>query len=68
MEEQELLLQPKIVSRIMEMQVEHSLPLQIELQENINGMKKVVLRYKAEDELMVDWVTEKCIDNFLFSK
>lgn len=68
MEEQELLLQPKIVSRIMEMQVEHSLPLEIELQENINGMKKVVLRYKAEDELMVDWVTEKCIDNFLFSK
>ena len=61
----EYLLQPQIVTWMMEMQVEHSLPLDIELKEEINGLKKVVLHFKAEDESMVEWVTCKCIDRFL---
>ena len=49
----------------MEMQVEHSLPLDVELKEEVNGLKKVVLHFNAEDESMVEWVTCKCIDRFL---
>ncbi len=62
---QELALQPKIVSWMMEMVVEHSLPLEIHVQETINDLKKIILHYEAEDESMVEWVTCKCIDRYL---
>lgn len=61
----ELALQPKIASWMMEMVVEHSLPLEIHVQESINDLKKVVLNYEAEDESMAEWVICKCIDRFL---
>lgn len=61
----ELVLQPKIVTWMMEMVVEHSLPLKIHVQESINDLKKVVLNYEAEDESMAEWVICKCIDRFL---
>lgn len=61
----ELVLQPKIVTWMMEMAVEHSLPLEIHVQESINDLKKVVLNYEAEDESMAEWVICKCIDRFL---
>ena len=61
----ELVLQPKIVTWMMEMVVEHSLPMEIHVQESINDLKKVVLNYEAEDESMAEWVICKCIDRFL---
>ena len=61
----ELVLQPKIVTWMMEMVVEHSLPMEIHVQESINDLKKVVLNYEAEDESMAEWVTCKCIDKYL---
>lgn len=61
----ELVLQPKIVTWMMEMFVEHSLPMEIHVQESINDLKKVVLNYEAENESMAEWVICKCIDRFL---
>lgn len=50
---------------MMEMVVEHSLPLEIHVQVSINDLKKVVLNYEAEDESMAEWVICKCIDRYL---
>ena len=61
----ELVLQPKIVTWMMEMVVEHSLPLENHVQESINDLKTVVLNYEAEDESMAEWGICKCIDRYL---
>lgn len=56
---------PAIANMMVEMQVRHSLPVEIRLAEKIKDLQVVVFKYNVEDEYMVDWVTTKCIDSFL---
>lgn len=56
---------PVIADMMVEMQVRHSLPLELILKEKVNNLQVVEFKYCVEDEYMVDWVTCKCIDKYL---
>ena len=56
---------PVVADMMIEMQVRHSLPLELILKEKVNDLQVVVFKYSVEDEYLVDWVTCKCIDNSL---
>ena len=56
---------PAIANMMVDMQLKHSLPLEIHLTEKIKNLQVVVFKYNVEDEYMVDWVTCKCIDRYL---
>lgn len=56
---------PVVADMMIEMQVRHSLPLELILKEKVNDLQVVVLKYSVEDEYLVDWVTCKCIDKYL---
>lgn len=56
---------PVVTDMMIEMQVRHSLPLELILKEKVNDLQVVVFKYSVEDEYLVDWVTCKCIDKYL---
>ena len=56
---------PVVADMMIEMQVRHSLPLELILKEKVNDLQVVVFKYSVEDEYLVDWVTCKCIDKYL---
>lgn len=58
---------PVVADMMIEMQVRHSLPLELILKEKVNDLQVVVFKYSVEDEYLVDWVTCKCIDKYLTS-
>lgn len=56
---------PVVADMMIEMQVRHSLPLELILKEKVSDLQVVVFKYSVEDEYLVDWVTCKCIDKYL---
>lgn len=56
---------PVVADMMIEMQVRHSLPLELILKEKVNDLQVVVFKYSVEDEYLLDWVTCKCIDKYL---
>lgn len=61
----DIVVPPVVADMMIEMQVRHSLPLELILKEKVNDLQVVVFKYSVEDEYLVDWVTCKCIDKYL---
>lgn len=59
MEKKELLAQPKIAARMVELQMQHALPVNIIVGEVIEGLKKVTIMYELIDHNLVAWLINK---------
>lgn len=59
MEKKECLMQPKIAAKIMDLQLEHALPVNIIIGEVIDGLKSVTLEYELIDHYAVSWLLTK---------
>ncbi len=57
-------MQPKIASRIMELQMEHALPVNIIVGEVIEGLKMVTFEYELIDYHLVQWLMNKGIQYY----
>ena len=61
----EIAVQPKIASWMVEMQMEHNLPIDIKVGENVQELKAVTLSYEEEDENAMHWLVDKCVNRFV---
>ncbi len=61
----EIAVQPKIASWMVEMQMEHNLPIDIKVGENVQELKAVTLFYEEEDENAMHWLVDKCVNRFV---
>ena len=61
----EIAVQPKIASWMVEMQMEHNLPIDIKVGENVQELKAVILLYEEEDEKAMHWLVDKCVNRFV---
>lgn len=59
METKECLVQPKIASKILELNQEHALPLNIVVGGVIEGLKKLTFEYELIDYHLVAWLLNK---------
>ena len=59
MEKKECLVQPKIAARIMDLQLQHALPVNIIVGEVIEGLKKMTFEYELIDHYAVSWLLNK---------
>ena len=56
---------PKVARWMVEMQMEHALPINITIGEHQADFKLVTLRYKKEDEKAFLWMIEKCLGQYI---
>ena len=61
----EMATQPKIASWMVEMQVEHNLPIEITIGKKCEELQTITFNYEEEDENVVHWVVDKCINRFV---
>ena len=59
MEKKEFYVQPKIAAKIVELQVEHTLPVNIIVGELVKGLKPVTFEYELIDHNLVAWLVNK---------
>ena len=59
MEKKECLVQPKIAAKIMDLQLQHALPVNIIVGEVIEGLKKMTFEYELIDHYVVSWLLTK---------
>ena len=59
MERKETLVQPKIAAKIVELQAEHNLPVNITIREGSKGMKFVVFEFDLIDYNAFAWLVNK---------
>lgn len=59
MESKQYYVQPKIASKIVELQTDHSLPVNIIVGETVNGMKPITFEYEKIDYHLVAWLVKK---------
>lgn len=59
METKECLVQPKIASKILELNQEHALPVNIVVGSVIEGLKKLTFEYELIDHNLVAWLLNK---------
>lgn len=59
MEKKECLVQPKIAAKIMDLQLQHALPVNIIVGEVIEGLKKMTFEYELIDYYVVAWLLNK---------
>ena len=59
METKECLMQPKIAQKIMELQLQHALHVNIIVGEVIEGLKKLTFEYELIDYHLVAWLLNK---------
>ena len=59
MEKKECLMQPKIAAKMMDLQMEHALPVNIIIGEVVDGLKTVTLEYELIDHYAVSWLITK---------
>ena len=59
METKECLVQPKIASKILELNQEHALPVNIVVGGVIKGLKKLTFEYEQIDHNLVAWLLNK---------
>ena len=61
----EMATQPKIASWMVEMQMEHNLPIEITIGEKCEELQAITFNYEEEDENVVHWVVDKCVNRFV---
>ena len=61
----EMATQPKIASWMVEMQMEHSLPIEITIGDKLEELQVITLNYDEEDENAVHWLAYKCVNRFV---
>ena len=59
MEKKEYHAQPKIVAKIVELNHEHSLPVNIVVGEIVNGLESITFEYEPIDYHLVAWLVNK---------
>ena len=59
MERKEYYAQPKIVARIVELNQEHALPVNITVGEVMNGLQGITFEYELVDYYLVAWLVNK---------
>ena len=59
MERKQYYAQPKIVSKIVELQLKHSLPVNIIVGECFNGLRAVTFEYEPNDHHLMAWLVNK---------
>ena len=59
MEKKEYYAQPKIVSKIVELSIEHSLPVNITVGEHVEGLTSITFEYELIDYHIVAWLVDK---------
>lgn len=59
MERKEYLVQPRIAAYIMELQLQHALPVNIIVGEMVDGLKSVTFEYELIDWHLVSWLINK---------
>ncbi len=50
---------PKIATKIVELQVEHALPVNIIVGEKVDGLKPITFEYELIDHNLVAWLVNK---------
>ena len=64
MERTERMAQPKIVEKMMELQVQHALPVNIIVGKEIDGLRQVIFEYDLIDYYIVQWLINKGVQYF----
>lgn len=64
MERIQRLAQPKIVEKMVEMQVEHDLPVEIIIGEEKDGLIDIICEYELIDYYAYAWLLNKAIQYF----
>lgn len=59
MERKDYWVQPKIAAKIVELQVEHNLPVNIVVGEKVDGLKPISFEYVLIDHNLVAWLVNK---------
>ena len=59
MEKKVYYVQPKIATKIVELQVEHALPVNIIVGEKVDGLKPITFEYELIDHNLVAWLVNK---------
>ena len=59
MERKDFYVQPKIAAKIVELQGEHTLPVNIIVGELVDGLKPVTFEYELIDHNLVAWLVNK---------
>ena len=57
--------QPKIASWMVEMQMDHNLPIEITIGEKEEELQSITLNFDEEDENAVHWMVDKCVNRFV---
>ena len=59
MEKKEYCVQPRIAAKIVELQVEHALPVNVIVGELVDGLKPITFEYELIDHNLVAWLVNK---------
>lgn len=57
--------QPKIASWMVEMQMDHNLPIEITIGEKEDELQAITLNFDEEDENAVHWMVDKYVNRFV---
>ncbi len=61
METTERLAQQKIVDKIVELQMQHALPVNITIGKEIEGLRQIIFEYEMIDYYAVQWLINKSV-------
>ena len=65
-ETRKMLVQPKIAADIMELQLQHALPIEITLGNIVEeGLREVTMKYELEDYALYSWLVDKATNNYI---
>ena len=65
METTSRMVQPKVLEKMMELQVQHDLPVHITVGDEEDGLVQVLFEYELIDYYVVAWLLNKGVQNFL---
>ena len=62
MEKKEMSTQPKVAAKMVELQMEHNLPVNIIIGKMNDGLKEVALEYDLIDYYAMAWIVNKAVE------
>ncbi len=62
MEKKEMSTQPKVAAKMVELQMEHNLPVNITIGKMNDGLKEVALEYDLIDYYAMAWIVNKAVE------
>lgn len=65
METTSRMVQPKVLEKMMELQVQHDLPVHFTVGDEEDGLVQVLFEYELIDYYVVAWLLNKGVQNFL---